>query len=173
MKFPNMSRRFRLCMCTLALSGSVVYAQNPQGQEGRGNPAQSPGVSSPQRGTGQNPTTAQPGDTRANSTITSNNSTLVTKAVEINSAEIQLGQLALTNSQNDRVKGYAEMMVKDHSEALEKFQGTNTSSTTTNAPADSQNRSGNTASNRDERGNTATASVKMPALSREHQQLLA
>jgi putative membrane protein len=176
MKFPNMSRKFRLSICTLALSGSLVYAQNPQGQEGRGNPAQTPGVTSPQRGTGQSPTTAQPGDTRA-STNTSNNSTFVTKAVEINSAEIQLGRLALKNSQNDQVKAYAEMMVKDHSEALEKFQGTNTSSiatTTTNAPpANSQNRAGNTAINRDERGNTATASVKMPAVSREHQQLIA
>jgi len=160
----------------------VVFGQS-QSQDGRGNPSQTPGATSEQqRGTGgQSPTSGQPGDTRANSTIPTNNSTFISKAVEINSAEIQLGQLALKNSQDSRVKTYAEMMVKDHSEALQKFRVASTSSTS-NASANSQNRSGETAINSDDQDKSPRASddqdksprasSDLPELSRQHQQLM-
>lgn len=43
-------------------------------------------------------------------------------AIEINEAEVQLGQLATTKAQSDSVKTYAQMLVKDHSMALQKLQ---------------------------------------------------
>jgi putative membrane protein len=42
--------------------------------------------------------------------------------MEINAAEVQLGQLAETKAESKSVKSYAQMMVKDHSAALQKLQ---------------------------------------------------
>jgi len=48
--------------------------------------------------------------------------TFLTRAIEANSLEIQLSRLAATNAENDRVKSYAQMLVKDHTAALERMQ---------------------------------------------------
>jgi putative membrane protein len=44
------------------------------------------------------------------------------RAVEMSYAEVQLGKLAVANAENPKVKAYAEVLVKDHSAALEKLQ---------------------------------------------------
>ena len=50
------------------------------------------------------------------------NDTFLSKAIEINMAEVEVGKLASKKAQNPRVKSYAEMLVKDHSAALTKLQ---------------------------------------------------
>ena len=46
----------------------------------------------------------------------------LTKAMEANSAEVKLGELAQTKAQDKRVKELAAMIVKDHTMALDKMQ---------------------------------------------------
>ena len=43
-------------------------------------------------------------------------------AIELNAAEIELGQLAATKAESERVKMFAQMMVKDHTVGLETLQ---------------------------------------------------
>ena len=40
----------------------------------------------------------------------------LSKAMEINKAEVQLGETAMNKSQNTRVKDFADMIVRDHKE---------------------------------------------------------
>jgi putative membrane protein len=44
------------------------------------------------------------------------------KAAQANLAEIQVARLAIERSQNKDVKGFADMLVKDHTSALEKLR---------------------------------------------------
>jgi predicted outer membrane protein len=46
----------------------------------------------------------------------------LTKAMEMNSAEVQLGQIAKDKAQNAHVKEFAEMMITDHTEGFKKIQ---------------------------------------------------
>lgn len=46
----------------------------------------------------------------------------LTKAMEANAAEVKLGELAESKSQDQRVKQFAAMVVKDHTMALDKMQ---------------------------------------------------
>jgi putative membrane protein len=50
------------------------------------------------------------------------NSDPVMQAVQINVAEIEAGKMAAKKAQNPRVKEFANMMVKDHTEALAKLR---------------------------------------------------
>lgn len=43
--------------------------------------------------------------------------------LEMNAAEVEIGRLAMTKSQNPRVKEYAGMIVKDHNNTLESLGG--------------------------------------------------
>jgi putative membrane protein len=43
------------------------------------------------------------------------------QAIEINEAEVMLGKLAAGKARDERVKSFAEMMVKDHTDALTKL----------------------------------------------------
>ena len=96
--------------CTLAVTIAAGPVQNP-------NPSreQTPAQQAP----GRDPAPGQ--QDRATATSSSNESFL-NKAIEINAAEVQLGNLAASKGQNQRVKEYANMLVKDHSQALEKLQ---------------------------------------------------
>jgi hypothetical protein len=47
---------------------------------------------------------------------------MVTQAIEMNVAEVELGKIATQKAQNSRVKEFAAMMVKDHSASLEKLR---------------------------------------------------
>jgi putative membrane protein len=46
----------------------------------------------------------------------------LTKAMEANAAEVKMGELAQMKAQDQRVKDYAAMLVKDHTMALDKMQ---------------------------------------------------
>src|SRR5262249_37926424 len=46
----------------------------------------------------------------------------LSKAMEMNQAEEKIGALAVQKAQNPRVKDYAQMLVKDHSESLDKIR---------------------------------------------------
>ena len=60
------------------------------------------------------------GDTSAITAAPSSN--FLNTAIEINQAEVELGQLAAMKAQSQSVKTYAQMLVKDHSVALQKLQ---------------------------------------------------
>jgi putative membrane protein len=83
--------------CALGLAVSVAYAQD------------------------KSPSTPPPGN---DSTLPERGGSQVflDRAIEMSYAEVQLGQLASTRAENPKIKGYAEVLVKDHSAALEKLQ---------------------------------------------------
>jgi len=45
----------------------------------------------------------------------------LSKAMEMNAAEVQVGEMAMNKTQNARVKDFAQMLVNDHEQALEKI----------------------------------------------------
>src|SRR5215831_16674876 len=49
--------------------------------------------------------------------------TFLSKAIEMNQAELELSRMAQGKAENPEVKEYADMMVRDHTEALEKLRG--------------------------------------------------
>src|SRR5262249_28914278 len=53
---------------------------------------------------------------------TQSNDSFIDRAMEMNQAEIELGRLAQNKSQNPQVKEYAEMMIQDHTQALDKLR---------------------------------------------------
>jgi putative membrane protein len=57
------------------------------------------------------------------------------KAIEANAAEVELGKMAESKSQNPRVKEFASMLVKDHTDALNRLQGVNSGSQSTQQTA--------------------------------------
>src|SRR5688572_14011887 len=95
--------------CTLAVTIAAGPVQNP-------NPSreQTPAQQAP----GRDPA---PGQQDRATAPSSSNESFLNKAIEINAAEVQLGNLAASKGQNQRVKEYANMLVKDHSQALEKL----------------------------------------------------
>lgn len=121
-----------LCLMTWVIAAESVYSQNPTVP-----PAE-------QRGTRpENPPTVPPTNERAlpssNPSTANESNAFLTQAIESNTAEVQLGRLAATKAQNQRVKTYADMLVKDHSAALEKLQrlqpGTRTGQTANPKPS--------------------------------------
>jgi putative membrane protein len=58
---------------------------------------------------------------QAPSSTASTDSAFLAKAIEANAAEVELAKLAEAKSQNPRVKAFAEMMIKDHTNALDAF----------------------------------------------------
>src|SRR6476660_7525982 len=68
-------------------------------------------------------TTAQPNSgAAASSPSTSSDQDFVTKAAQGNSAEVELGKIVADKSKNPSVKQFAQMMVKDHTTALNELQ---------------------------------------------------
>src|SRR5438105_12863650 len=60
----------------------------------------------------------------------------LSKAMEVNADEVRLGQMAVNKTQNPRVKDFAEMLVKDHNEALDKIKELRTARMTTSIISD-------------------------------------
>ena len=58
----------------------------------------------------------------ASSPSTSSDQDFVTKAAQGNSAEVELGKIVAAKSKNPNVKQFAQMMVKDHTTALNELQ---------------------------------------------------
>jgi predicted outer membrane protein len=56
------------------------------------------------------------------SSSTTTDTAFLKKAMEENKAEVELGRLAESKAENQRVKEFGEMMVRDHTEALKKLQ---------------------------------------------------
>lgn len=54
--------------------------------------------------------------------LTLTNESFVKKVAESNQAEIDLSKLALTNSQNPQITGFAQQMIKDHTLAATELQ---------------------------------------------------
>lgn len=69
-------------------------------------------------------TTAQPnsGAATASSPSTSSDQDFVTKAAQGNSAEVELGKIVAAKTKDPNVKQFAQMMVKDHTTALNELQ---------------------------------------------------
>jgi putative membrane protein len=68
-------------------------------------------------------TSAQPNSgAAASSPSTSPDQDFVTKAAQGNSAEVALGQIVVGKTKNPAVKQFAQMMVKDHTAALNELQ---------------------------------------------------
>jgi len=64
------------------------------------------------------------------------------KAMESNRAEVELGRLALTKAQDQRVKDFAQMVIKDHQDALKRMHqvasgGANVTMPSADTPAES------------------------------------
>ena len=63
-----------------------------------------------------------PYPTQSSANPTGPDATFLKKAMEANAAEVQLGQLAQSKSQNQQVKDFGAMMVKDHTKAFDRLQ---------------------------------------------------
>jgi putative membrane protein len=94
-----------------ALLAALVFALALPGYT-QSNPPQG---GTPQTGTHRTHTGTYNTDTTAKSTP-------IAKAIEVNEAEVELGKIALSKAENARVKDFASMMVKDHSDALNKLR---------------------------------------------------
>lgn len=118
-----MSQR-KICailVCCGLIWASAAYSQN------QNPPNQAPpSPQSPRTPANPSPRESTSPTSRTNQTDTKSTSntgdSFVSKAIEINSAEVELGKLAAKKAQNTRVKTFANMMVKDHSAALTKLQ---------------------------------------------------
>ena len=110
MKYRSHLRLFVFCVCTLVTTAGV-RAQGGAATQG-------------QQGTDRDtvPKNRSDRETSSTTSATDTRDSFINQAMEINSAEIQLGRIAAAKAQNDRVKSFAEMMVKDHTDALEKFR---------------------------------------------------
>jgi len=68
-------------------------------------------------------TNAQPSSgAAASSSSPGSDQAFVTKAAQGNSAEVELGKIVATKSKDPSVKQFAQMMVKDHTKALNELQ---------------------------------------------------
>src|SRR5688572_26549036 len=146
MKDRNLIRISMLCILTITFAVAVTA-------QGQNTP-------------GHNPE-HQAGSRAKTTTPSSPQMSFESRVMEINSAEIQIGRLAATKSQNDRVKGFAQMMIKDHSEALTKFQKLQEGNRGTAAATTKRGEH----DNRTDAGHAAS-SGGMPPLSMHHQQLM-
>ena len=114
---------------SLVVSAGLMCAPAAHGQKGQ---------------TGQTDQTGQTGktgQTRQKGQTGTTQGSFLNKAMEMNQAEINLSKMAQNKAENQMVKEYADMMVQDHTQAL------------------------------DELRNAAGGSQSEPSLSKEHQQM--
>jgi predicted outer membrane protein len=64
----------------------------------------------------------------------------LSRAAEMNAAEVQLGEMATSKTQSARVKDFAQMLVTDHKQALDKIMELRAERTTTNVSGTTDNR---------------------------------
>ena len=72
--------------------------------------------------TAAQPNSAATSANSASSPSTNSDQDFVTKAAQGNSAEVELGKIVAAKSKNPSVKQFAQMMVKDHTTALNELQ---------------------------------------------------
>jgi len=106
-----------VCATAVAMSAGIASAQTPPSGAGQGGPPPS-SVGGP--GTPQTPgAPATMVDTGSKQNDTGK---FVEKAAIANMAEIQLGQLAAERAQSAEVKEFAQMMVDEHTKALDELK---------------------------------------------------
>jgi predicted outer membrane protein len=91
--------------------------------------------------------------------------------MEANQAEIELGRLAESKAENPQVKDFAAMMVRDHTDALNRLRevpGAPTSNSTSSSATTTTSGQGS----RTKSQSSSTSSSGEIQLSKEHQQLL-
>jgi putative membrane protein len=111
---------------SLVVSAGLMYTPAAHGQRAQ---------------TGQTGQTDQTGQTRQKGQTGTTQGSFLNKAMEMNQAEINLSKMAQNKAENEMVKEYADMMVQDHTQAL------------------------------DELRNAAGGSQSEPSLTKEHQQM--
>jgi len=107
-------KKIWLCTVPALLTGAALLAQAPPGGGG----GQQPSMPS------QPPSSTTPSPGAAPETAPAQNygdQAFVSKALQGNAAEVQLGQLAEQKSQSDDVKQYAQKMVSEHSQMSDKW----------------------------------------------------
>ena len=120
MNVKRLAYTFYLSSATTLLAGAIAAAQAPGAPQQPGIPQSPtpPGSSmpgtTPGNGLGAYPGTAPTGQDYAASSF-------VSKAMEGNMAEVQLGQLAEQRSQSNDVKQFAQKMVSDHGQMNDKW----------------------------------------------------
>ena len=112
-------KKIWLCFASALLSGAMVLAQSTPGGGGGQSPSVPPSLqpstgNTPSRGPGETPGTAPTGQGFGDQAF-------VSKGMEGNAAEVQLGQLAQEKSQSNDVKQFGQKMVSDHSQMNEKW----------------------------------------------------
>jgi len=95
--------------------------------------------------------------TNSSSSSSSSDRAFLDKAIEDNAAEVELGKMAESKSQNPKVQQFASMMVKDHTDALNRLRGAATS--------------GSDAGNTGNQNTTSGQGTQATQLSSQHQQL--
>ena len=108
-------RKMWLCSVPALLTSVTLLAQAPP----TGQPSTPGQQQQPSSGA-----TPSPGDTAGNVAPSGQNfgdQAFVAKALEGNAAEVQLGQLALQQSQSNDVKQFAQKMVSDHTQMTDKW----------------------------------------------------
>jgi len=68
------------------------------------------------------PAHGQTGQTRQKGQTETTQDSFLNKAMEMNQAEIDLGKMAQNKAENQMVKEYADMMVRDHTKALDELR---------------------------------------------------
>ena len=116
MNLRGITYTFCLSSATALLAGTVALAQQqmPSGQQPQQMPSQQPQPKMPSAGPGAYPGTAPTGQDFGERAF-------VSKAMEGDDSEVQLGQLAQQKSQSDDVKQLAQKLVSDHSQMNEKW----------------------------------------------------
>ena len=126
---------FRFTFLVLVIAGLAMSAygqgNGPAGLSNTPGQPQSAPPNSPsnrqQPSTSPSPT-QQPSSNRSTSGATTESPAIFSggaalrQAMEMNAAEVELGKTASSKAQNARVKSFAEMMVKDHTDALSKLR---------------------------------------------------
>ncbi len=110
-------RSIWLCSAPVLLSGAMLMAQSTPGGGGGQSPSMPPSQQPSTGATpsaGENPGAAQTGQNFGDQAF-------VSKAMEGNAAEVQLGQLAQEKSQSNDVKQFGKKMMSDHSQMSEKW----------------------------------------------------
>ena len=98
-----------------------------------------------------------------------NPTTFQDKLVEMNYAEINLAHLAMMNSRNPEVRDFAEKLARDHTQALDRIQGTDQTSALSDSDTDKTEPPSDQTQIAGREKPSMSESVDRSKLTREHQ----
>lgn len=119
MNLNKIAYGFRLSSAALFLAGAVAFAQAPGSPQQPSMPQSPSNPNSGASGTPGNNPGAYPGTAPTGQDYATN--AFVSKAMQGNMVEVQLGQLAQEKSQSNDVKQFAQKMVADHGQMNDKW----------------------------------------------------